>query len=121
MGFLLFLIAIILYIPLTLINVILVLFKYSFSIKILDDYFYQTAVDIDRFANRNLRTLWNCTLIRHDKDIKPYLFYDERETISSVLGKNKKQDTLSTTGKLLCKILDFFDPNHCINSIKYFN
>ena len=40
------------------------------------------------------------------------------ETISSALGKNQRDKTLTTTGKILVFILDFLDENHCENSIK---
>ena len=113
MGILLYFIAIILYVPLTIINTILVLSKYGWKFKTIDNYFYQTAVDIDRFANRNFRTLWNETLQRNG-----YQFGDERETVSSALGKNKRDNTLTQTGKILCDILDRLDENHCIKSIK---
>ena len=113
MGILLYFVAIILYVPLTIINTILVLSKYGWKFKTIDNYFYQTAVDIDRFANRNFRTLWNETLQRNG-----YQFGDERETVSSALGKNKRDNTLTQTGKILCDILDRLDENHCIKSIK---
>jgi hypothetical protein len=114
MGILLYLIAIILYIPLTVINAFLVLFKYGWNFKTINDFFYETAVDIDRFANRNFRTLWNETLRKENG----YKFGDERETVSSALGKNKRDETLTKTGKSLCTILDFLDKNHCLKSIK---
>jgi hypothetical protein len=114
MGILLYIIAIILYIPLTVINAFLVLFKYGWKFKTINDFFYETAVDIDRFANRNFRTLWNTTL----KKENGYKFGDERETVSSALGKNKRDETLTKTGKILCAILDFLDENHCLKSIK---
>jgi len=113
MGILLYFVAIILYLPLTVINTILVLNKYGWKFKTIDDYFYQTAVDIDKFANRNFRTLWNETLQKNG-----YQFGDERETVSSALGKNKRDNTLTQTGKILCDILDKLDENHCIKSIK---
>ena len=113
MGILLYFVAIILYVPLTIINTILVLSKYGWKFKTIDNYFYQTAVDIDRFANRNFRTLWNETLQKNG-----YQFGDERETVSSALGKNKRDNTLTQTGKILCDILDRLDENHCIKSIK---
>ena len=40
------------------------------------------------------------------------------ETVSSVIGKNVLNKTLSPVGNLLNMVLDFFDPNHSINSIK---
>ena len=115
MGILLYFVAIILYLPLTVINTILVLNKYGWKFKTIDDYFYQTAVDIDKFANRNFRTLWNETLQKNG-----YQFGDERETVSSALGKNKRDNTLTKTGMIVCNILDRLDENHCIKSIKEF-
>jgi len=113
MGLLLYIIAIILIIPLTLPNLILVLNKYGWKWKTINDYFYETAVDIDRFANRNFRTLLNATLQKNG-----YKFGDERETVSSALGKNKRDGTLTKTGVIVCKILDYLDKNHCLKSIK---
>lgn len=83
--------------------------------KTLNGYFLQTAIDIDKFANRNFRTLWNSTLINWGG----YKFGNVNETISSALGKNKKQQTLSRSGRVLAGILDFFDKDHCIKSINY--
>jgi hypothetical protein len=113
-GLLLFIIAIILFLPLTVLNLLMVLIKYGFSLKTIDQYFYQTAIDIDRFGNHNLRTLLNATLQK-----KGYQFGNERETISSALGKNKRKGTLTNTGKALCKILHIFDTNHCLKSINH--
>ncbi|HAH35875.1 MAG TPA: hypothetical protein DCL81_04890 [Algoriphagus sp.] len=115
MGIILFFLSIILAIPLTLINLSIVLVK-SPSLKSLDGYFYQTAVDIDRFGNRNLRTLLNATLIKSDA----FPFGDPRETISSVLGKNQQSGNLTLTGKALVWILDTLDENHCEKSIRWF-
>jgi hypothetical protein len=115
MGFILFLIASLLWLPLTLLNVAIVVYKnYTKSgfFKVINTYFFGTAIDIDRFGNRNFRTLLNCTL---QKD--GYQFGNEKETISSALGKNKKLGSLTKTGNLVCNILDFLDENHCKNSI----
>ena len=114
MEFLIFIIALALFLPLTLLNLITVGIKYSFKWKVIKNYFLETAVDIDRFGNRNFRTLLNTTLITD----KGYKFGDYRETISSALGKNKLKQTLTKTGKALCAILDFLDKNHCIKSIQ---
>ena len=46
------------------------------------------------------------------------MFGDERETISSVLGKNERDGTLTNAGRMLCWILNVLDKNHCKNSIK---
>ena len=39
------------------------------------------------------------------------------ETISSVLGKNQRFGHLTKFGKVICKILDTIDKNHCEKSI----
>lgn len=116
-GFVLFLIAITLYLPLTFLNILSVIYKNGLRWKILNGYFYETAYDIDRFGNRNLRTLLNLTLVKGDY----YKFGDERETISSVLGKNQRLGTLTTTGKALVAFLDWLDENHCEDSIIEFD
>ena len=55
-------------------------------------YFLDTAINIDRFGNID-------------------------ETISSVLGKNQRFGHLTKFGKVICKILDTIDKNHCEKSI----
>lgn len=117
MGFLLFIVAWILYIPLTIINIIIVIIKnikeYAF-LSVIDKYFLHSARDIDQFGNSNLKTLLNLTLIKKEG----YQFGKIQETISSVLGKNERDNTLTKVGKGLVTILDFFDKNHCRDAIK---
>ena len=74
----LFIIAYALVLPLTFINYIIVVFTAKDHAK---KYFRTTAVNIDKFGNREFRTLWNLTLR------KPigYEFGNINETISSVL------------------------------------
>ena len=115
MGFLLFLIASLLWLPFTVINLVLTMFKNAKKhgfLKVIDEYFRQTAVDIDRFGNRNFRTTLNLTMQRNG-----YKFGNVNETISSALGKNQRDKTLTLTGRILCFILDTLDPDHCKNSI----
>jgi hypothetical protein len=113
MGFVLFLVAVILYLPLTAINLVAVMYQYGAKKHVVNDYFYQTAIDIDRFGNHNFRTLLNLTLRKNNG----YAFGNINETISSALGKNKQMGTLTLTGKALCKTLHFFDRNHCEKSV----
>ena len=110
MGLILFIIATILWIPMTLINWIVVAFKYGLS----NEYFKNTAIDIDRFGNHNFRTFLNWSMQKNG-----YEFGNISETISSALGKNKRDGTLSKFGKIICAILDFIDKDHCIKSIKH--
>ena len=107
----LFLFAWIVFLPLSIINYILVVVIKESSFK---NYFYSSAMAIDKFGNRELRTLWNLLL----RTSQGYKFGDERETISSALGKNKRYGTLSITGKLLDWVLNLFDKNHSLKSIR---
>ena len=112
MNLLLFIVAWLLILPLTVWNLIVVNKKYGNT----KGYFRSTALSIDIWANFEFRTLWNAKF----KIDGGYEFGRTGETISSALGKNERDKTLSKKGKLLVKILDFFDENHCKNSIKEF-
>lgn len=105
MGILLFIIAYLLFLPLTIFNALNVKKK---------GYFKDTAINIDRFGNREFRFSLNKYLITEKS---PDRFGNIEETISSVLGKNELSDNLTTLGKLLCWVLDKIEKNHCIKSI----
>ena len=79
------------------------------------------AIDLKK-VNYTLDLLGNVTIFNWlwflFKTKDGYKFGNFNETISSALGKNERDKTLSKTGKLLVKILDFLDKNHCIKSIK---
>lgn len=101
MGFVLFLVAYVLYLPLSIINYLLVRSE---------GYFRDSAITLDKLANREFRTLWNKTLIVESG----YKFGNIQETISGVLGKNIKDETLTKTGKVLVWILS---EKHCLDAI----
>lgn len=105
MGFFLFIIAYILLLPLTFVNL--------FYVEKTKGYFRDTAKNIDVFANREFRAFWNKALITEDG----YAFGVPGETISSALGKNQLKGTLTKRGKFLVELLDTIDENHSINSI----
>ena len=113
MWVILTIIAIVLFILLFIINFFAVLYKYGVSIKTINGFFKQTAIDLDRFGNHNFRTLFNITL----RTTNGYEFGNFNETISSALGKNKRDKTLTKLGKIICSILNFIDKDHCIKSI----
>lgn len=110
LDLLLYFIAYILFMPLTFLNFIAVAIKSKDSAK---GYFRSTAVNIDKFGNREFRTLWNATL----RTNTGYEFGNINETISSAIGKNERDETLSKAGKALAWILNTIDKNHCKNSI----
>ena len=112
MNLLLFVFAWLLIPPLTIWNLIVV-YRKNGSVK---GYFRGTALSLDIWANKEFRTLWN-TQLRTEKG---YEFGVIGETISSALGKNQRDGTLTKKGKTLVAILDFLDENHCEKSIKEF-
>ena len=105
-GFALLIIATGLIIPLTVINRHYVDEKYGNT----DGYWQSTAKNIDIWANKEFRATWNAKLIIPSG----YKFGIEGETISSALGKNELMGTLTKEGKILVKMLNKLEKNHCI-------
>ena len=101
----LFIIAYILYLPLSIINWLFVKNK--------SGYFKSSAINLDKFGNREFRTLFNKMLIND----KGHRFGDIEETISSVLGKNQLACTLTKCGLVLVWILDKIENDHALKSI----
>ena len=81
----------------------------------LSAWFYAWAISIDQLGNVICKELFNDALIVH----KGIQFGNPDETISSVLGKNKKTGTLNFLGKALDWVLNILDPNHSIKSIEH--
>jgi len=77
-------------------------------------YWRQTAVNIDKFGNREFRFLWNNTLIKKNEMSVQFGDEMEDETISEVLGYNYRNNTLSLMGKFVVFLLT---PNHCLKAI----
>ena len=74
------------------------------------------AISIDQLGNVILQDLLNKLFITKKSE---HLFGNEDHTISSVLGENKKAQTLSLVGNRVAEILDFIDKNHVLNSIEH--
>lgn len=89
--------------------------KYIFTgnKKMLTIWFYRTAREIDLFANVVGAEFWNAVFITDGG----YKFGNPKETISSVLGKNQRDKTLTLLGDALRWVLDRIDEDHCLNSI----
>ena len=79
-------------------------------------YFFECAFAVDVLGNTMGQYLWNLAFIKK----QGYQFGTRHETISSVLGKNQRDDTLKWFGKLMVLILDLFEKNHCLISILKF-
>ena len=88
--------------------------------KAMDKFWFDNALELDVWANYHFRTLWNTVL----RKVGGYAFGVIGETISSALGKNQRDRTLSIPGWVLVYILwaidvkFWFKGGHCINSIK---
>ncbi len=79
------------------------------------EYFLKIATSIDQLGNVIMQHLFNLLLIKRTG----YKFGNRKETISSAIGKNEEQKTLSGLGKFINSILNMIDRNHSLNSIDY--
>jgi len=77
-------------------------------------YLYNIALSIDQLGNVVCARLFNFFLI----DIDGYKFGNEDETISGVIGKNKRKNTLTGLGIALDCILELIDKNHTAKAIE---
>lgn len=87
--------------------------RWKYSFKRLDAQFLSIATSIDASGNVVCKDLFNLAL----KQKRGYVFGNRKETISSVLGKNQRDKTLTDTGRLIAFILDKIDKDHCLKSI----
>ncbi len=117
-GLLLFLISIILMLltgPLGLIyGFIHSLFTRGFTG--IGEFLLKIAISVDQLGNVIMQHLLNLLWVKKGG----YKFGNRDETISSALGKNKKNNTLTGFGKAIDKILDIIDADHSLNSIDYY-
>jgi hypothetical protein len=92
--------------------------KYQFW-KTINGFFFSGALDRDCYANHNYRTALNFWL-----STGGYLFGNEKETMSSVLGKKSIEKSLSKIGWFVYYFLFAIDYSnwkkggHCVASVK---
>ena len=87
--------------------------RWKFSFKRLDQQLLSIATSVDTSGNVVCKDLFNL-ILKHKGGVE---FGNRKETISSVLGKNQRDSTLTGTGRLIAFVLDKIDPNHCLKSI----
>ena len=105
---------ILLYLLLPIVAAFMVLkFLFTGNKRMISIWFYRTAREIDIFANVNGADFFSAIFIVDGG----YKFGNPKETISSVLGKNQRDKTLSIAGDVLRWMLDRIEKNHCLNSI----
>lgn len=81
----------------------------------LNDYAKAIAISIDQLGNVVLSNLFNDILIKRGG----YPFGDPDETISKVLGVNKRLNNLTHLGKWLSNTLNKIDPYHVEKAAGY--
>lgn len=111
MGFLLFIVAIVLAIPTFIVSLIHILFSRGRNkgyLKTISGYHKHLAVDIDRFGGSAFKSLWNSIMITTEG----YKFGNINETMSSVFGKNKALGTLTSLGKFIAWVLNLIEKDH---------
>lgn len=89
------------------------LFRYK-EFKNADNHYFKIAVAIDQLGNVVACYLFNDIMIKKEG----HKFGLPDETISSVIGKNYKSNTLTMAGKAMRWILDKIEYNHSVNSIE---
>lgn len=83
-------------------------------IKYILDLCKSIAIGIDQLGNVVCQDVFNDTLIKKTG----HKFGNPDETVSRVLGINKKTNTLSKFGKWWADFLNWVDPNHVENASK---
>ena len=89
-------------------------FVFTLIFKGRANFLFKTAISIDQLGNVVGARLFNIALIKSNG----WQFGDPDETISSVLGKNKRLGLLKPLGRALDRLLDKIDKGHSINSIE---
>jgi len=116
MGFILFILSFILVVIFAPIGIAFTALKglIRLNYKVWDIQQKNMAISLDQFGNVAMKGLFNVILINSNK----HEFGDPDETISSVLGKNKKNNSLAYLGRRLDALLNGIDKNHSIKSIE---
>ena len=99
-------------------SIVVALYKNKFfaeGLPNINNKFKRLSTAVDIYGNVACSELFNHILIKKNTN---HLFGHYGETISFVIGMNKVENTLSKTGVVLDKILDFFDKNHSIKAIE---
>tara|TARA_Y100000310_G_C20661316_1_gene804969 strand:+ start:873 stop:1250 length:378 start_codon:yes stop_codon:yes gene_type:complete len=81
--------------------------------KMIKVWSWKVSRAIDVFANIHGSEIFNDLLIKKGG----YKFGNPQETISSVLGKNQVEETLTILGNIIRAMLDIIEYGHCILSI----
>ena len=109
---LLFMAAMLLLLLFTTISIIIAIEKIIRG-KACSNYFFECALAVDVLGNVMGQYIWNFIFISKDG----YQFGKRGEAMSSVFGKNQRDETLIFLGKIIVVVLNFFQKDHCLLSI----
>ena len=121
MGFILFIVSVVLTSILTAFSFIYELIRSIYKVRFvtglkkIDNWFLKGAVSIDQFGNGSCAGLLNLTMRKkggHD-------FGDIDVTVSCVLGWNDNNNTLTKFGKVVVWILDKLEKDHCQKAVEF--
>ncbi|MBT8185805.1 MAG: NUDIX domain-containing protein, partial [Eudoraea sp.] len=117
-GFLLFLISIVLLILTWPFGFVYGIFHALFTKGLtgLGEYLLKIAISIDQLGNVLMQHLLILLWVKKGG----YPFGNRDETISSALGRNRRMGTLTLFGRVIDRILDAIDRDHSLNSIDYY-
>lgn len=118
MGFILFIISLILLTLLSGASFIFAFFRTVVkfkSLKKFNNWFLDMAIAVDQLGNVMASPILNLTCIKSDG----YQFGNTRETVSLVLAINNKRNKLTKFGTWLGNLLDLLDPNHLDKTLYY--
>lgn len=119
MGFILYIVALIILGIVSVLNTIFLPIYYIFTFnfkagaKHLNTFFYKMALSIDQFGNVMCASLFNLVLIEKDG----HKYGDEDDTISYITAKNMYKGKLKTTGVFLAAVLEWLDRGHMEKAI----
>tara|TARA_R110001632_G_scaffold125931_3_gene239427 strand:- start:1747 stop:2100 length:354 start_codon:yes stop_codon:yes gene_type:complete len=114
LGFILLIIAILMSVILFPLGWLYSLFTFKLSIRKLSGYFKAIAISIDQLGNVVMANLMNDTLIKDNG----HKFGDPDETISMVLGLNKREKSLTNMGIRIADILNKIEKDHVEKAIE---
>lgn len=124
MGFILYLVSILIRIPVLFFGIIYGIIKSFYNnhigngFKNLNRKFYVMAASIDKYGNAVCSELFNDVLIKKESE---YKFGKINQTISAVIGYNVKYNTLTKFGKTINNILNLFEKDHALKAMELDN
>lgn len=123
MGFILFIVSIILGAVFFTISLVytpiyyIVTFKWKTGAKKLDRYFYFCALGVDQLGNVLTSQVLNKALLKGNPQYESLYFGNPDDTISYILGQNKYANNLTNLGKAIAWVLNRLDPYHVEKAI----